>query len=106
MELWLLDVDDLNRLIAEIEDSMERFQEELEKGAIDELMYKPPDPTPAALRFVFDELGPLQALYQSPDHSWDMVFEDGEDGTQVVVMMSTGQVKRFLEEMRVMAHKQ
>lgn len=95
-----LGADDLDYLIKEIEDMMERTAEERRQHEAEELLYQPPDPAPNNLRFCFDELGGLQALYQAPDHLWQMVFEDSEDNSQCHVMMATRQVESLLKRLR------
>ena len=100
LELYDLDVDALGYLISEIESGMRLSEEERREREVDELLYQPPEPAPNKLRFVFDGLGSLQALYQPPDRLWQMVFEDGEDGSQAHVMMSTQQVSSLLERLK------
>lgn len=99
LEFYDLDVDALGYLISEIESGMRLSEQERGKLEAEELLYQPPEPTPNKLRFVFDGLGSLQALYQPPDRLWQMVFEDNE-GSQAHVMMSTRQVKSLLEKLK------
>ncbi len=100
LEFWKLDVDALDYLISEIEDGMRLSEEERKQHEVDELLYQPPEPAPNKLRFGFDGLRSLQALYQPPDHLWQMVFEDSEDASQAYVMMSTPQVLTLLEKLK------
>ncbi len=100
LEFWKLGVDDLSYLISEIEDGMRLSEEERKEREVDELLYQPPEPAPNKLRFCFDGLGSLQALYQPPDRLWQMVFEDSEDSSQAHVMMSTQQVRALLEKLK------
>jgi hypothetical protein len=100
LELDGLDGDALLYLIWEIEESLQRNEVAVKRGEIEELFCQPPAPTPMKLSFRFDQLGSLQALYQPSDHLWEMIFEDMEDGSQAVVMMSTAQVKSLLERLK------
>lgn len=100
LELHCLAPEDLDYLADEIDEGMYRSERERKAREFDELLYRPPEPTPNRLRFCFDGLGSLQALYQPPDRLWDMVFEDGEDGSQAVVIMSTQQVSALRETLR------
>ena len=100
LELRHLDVENLNYIISEIEDSMQRSEEDRKQHQVEELLYKPPEPRPNNLRFVFCDLANLQALYQPPDALWQMVFEDDVDESQCDVMMSTQQVESLLESLK------
>ena len=102
LEMWDLGADDLEYLISEIEDGMQRSEEERREREVDELLYQPPQPSPNNLRFVFTGLGNLQALYQPPDRLWEMIFEEPPDaeGAQAHVMMSTQQVKSLLQKLK------
>lgn len=100
LEFWKLDVDDLDYLISEIVDGMRLSEEERKQHEVEELLYQPSEPATNKLRFCFDGLGSLQALYQSPDCLWQMVFEDSEDASQAHVMMSTRQVLTLLEKLK------
>jgi len=100
LELYDLDVDALGQLISEIESGMRLSEQERQEREVEELLYQPPEPAPNKLRFVFDGLGSLQALYQPPDHLWQMIFEDIKDGSQAHVMMSTRQVRSLLERLK------
>lgn len=95
-----LGVGALGYLISEIEDGIRLSETERKSHELEELLYQPPGPAPNKLRFCFDELGSLQALYQPPDHLWQMVFEDSEDGSRAHVMMSTQQVSSLLEGLK------
>ena len=106
LEFWELDADALEYLITEIEDGMQRSEEERKKCKVEDLMYQPPEPMPNRLRFVFDGVGSLQSLYQPPDCLWQMIFEDIEDGTQAHVMMSTQQVASLLERLKSMSSRE
>ncbi len=103
LELRSLVVEDLIYLISEIEAGMRLSERERRERELDELLYRPPEPVPNRLRFWFDRLGSLQALYQPPDRLWQMIFEDGEGDSQAHVMMSTQQVSTLLERLKKMA---
>ena len=94
-----LDMDKLNYIISEIESGMRLSEEDRKQHEVEELLYQPPAARPNNLRFHFYELGNLQALYQAPDHLWEMVFEDDEDESQCDIMMSTLQVKSLLKSL-------
>jgi hypothetical protein len=100
LELYDLDVDVLGYLISEIESGMRLSEKGRREHEVDEPVYQPPEPVPNRLRFCFDSLLSLQALYQPGDRLWQMVFEDGDDGSQAHVMMSTQQVSSLLERLK------
>ncbi len=106
LEFWELDVDALDYLISEIEDGMRLSEEKRREREVDELLYQPPQPAPNNLRFVFDGLGGLQALYQPSDRLWEMIFEDSEDNSRAHVMMTTQQVRALLKKLKDVASEQ
>lgn len=100
LELRHLDIKNLDHIILEIEDSMQRTEEDRKEHQVEELLYQAPEPRPNNLRFVFCDLANLQALYQPPDALWQMVFEDDVDESQCHVMMSTRQVESLLQTLK------
>ena len=102
LELDALSREDLDFLLGEIEAGLRLSEKEVQECRVEELLYQPPAPVPLKLIFHFG-LGGLQALYQPPDHLWEMVFDDdAEDGlgSQGHVMMSTAQVESFLRRLK------
>lgn len=96
-----LEADALQYLIGEIESGMTTSEHDRQEHEIEELLYKPPESMPVKLQFVFSGVGSLQALYQPPDHLWEMVFDDiDEENSQAHIMMSTQQVRSLLEKLK------
>jgi len=100
LELRHLEIERLGYIVDEIENSMQRTEDDRKQHQAEELLYEPPEPRPNNLRFVFYDLANLQALYQPPDALWQMVFEDDEDESQCHVMMSTRQVESLLKRLK------